>query len=298
MLPMSNAAGWLKRPADVEEILKVPSDIVSSVTLGSYTLLPREGNPGKTFWDDNENSLNALGLPNPGIEEVRRFFPELAKKIRASGKRVRLSIAGFSVEEYRELARIAVGLRPDEIEWNLGCPNVRKDGVQKPILAFDPDAISTILTDAHRVSGTLGEPDVAIKLSPYSDPFFLARVAEVLAGNMSGYEKLVICNTFPNASGYDDRGNPVISANDGFGGLGGCAMKHIALGQIRQFRKRLRESTRIIGVGGISGGMDVRDFQLAGANEVQVGTAFFLRGARTFQGIALDMVDSNAVMKE
>jgi dihydroorotate dehydrogenase (fumarate) len=289
MIQLGNAAGWLKHPGDVAGILKLPSDLVSFVTLGSYTLLPREGNPGNTFWDDGEQdptSLNALGLPNPGAEEVRKFFPALARKIREAGKKVRVSIASMSIEDYKELGRIFVGLRPDEIEYNLGCPNVRHDGEQKPIWAFDIDAMATIIADAHRVGGSLGEPDISFKLSPYSDPFFLGRVADMLAKDLKGYMRLVTTNTFPNAAAFEtDTGKPVIDPNDGYAGLGGYAMKHIALGQVRQLKKRLPHIA-LVGVGGVSAGADVFDLEYAGAFEAQVGTAFFLGGSRALYEIA------------
>jgi dihydroorotate dehydrogenase (fumarate) len=294
MISMTNAAGQVKLPHEVEPLLALPSDILHAITLGSYTVEPRAGNSGNVFWDDGLNdptSLNALGLPNPGIEEARRFLPGLISKIRASGKKARVNIAGFNVEEYRELMRICVGLRVDEIEINLGCPNVRSEGVQKPIFAFDTELIGQILNAAHRVSGTLGEPGIAVKLSPYSDPFFLAKVAGVLKTHLHEYMKLVTCNTFPNAYGFSERQmKPVIDANDGYAGLAGYAMKHVALGQVRQFT-RLLPSVTIVGVGGISGGRDLREMELVGAKEAQVGTAFFTHGPKAFQRIAMEYAD-------
>jgi dihydroorotate dehydrogenase (fumarate) len=186
--------------------------------------------------------------------------------------------------------KVCVGLHVDD-EINLGCPNVRSEGVQKPIFAFDPDLIDEVLLIAHRVSGTLGEPEIAVKLSPYSDPFFLARIAGVLKTRLHEYMKLVTCNTFPNAYGFKCKNaKPIIEANDGYAGLAGHAMKHIALGQVRQFSKFLPAIT-IVGVGGISGGSDLRDMELAGAKEAQVGTAFFTHGPRAFQRIASEYVD-------
>ncbi|MEJ0054082.1 MAG: dihydroorotate dehydrogenase [bacterium] len=293
MIPMTNAAGQVKLPHEVEPLLALPSDILRAVTLGSYTLEPRAGNSGNVFWDDGLNdptSLSALGLPNPGIGEALRFLPDLIDKIRASGKRVRVNIAGFDVDEYHELIKACVGIRVDEIEINLGCPNVRNEGVQKPIFAFDPERIAEILTMAHRVSGTLGEPDIAVKLSPYSDPFFLAKVAAVLRTHLHAYMKLVTCNTFPNAYGFIRPMTPAIDANDGYAGLAGHAMKHVALGQVRQF-SRLLPSFDIVGVGGISGGRDLREMELAGAKEAQVGTAFFTHGPKAFQRVAMEYAD-------
>ena len=46
------------------------------MNLGSVTALPREGNSGTTFWIDDTTraSLDALGLPNPGVDWYREDF--------------------------------------------------------------------------------------------------------------------------------------------------------------------------------------------------------------------------------
>lgn len=294
MIPLSNAAGWLKKPADVTPLYHIPNDILSAVTLGSYTRDSRGGNTGNNFWDDGDGrptSMNALGLPNPGYANAA-FLDTLIPAIKKSGKKARVSIAGFSTEDYRQLAINASHLGADEIEINLGCPNVRSSGAQKPIFAFDPQAVHDIINAIYNADVmTIDGPTWAVKLSPYSDPHLLAKIAVTLGLFKSVLRAVVVSNTFPNALGFDARGKTVIDANGGQAGLAGHAMKHIALGQVRQFRERLPEEMTIIGVGGISCGADVRDMELAGAHEVQVGTAFFTQGPRIFPRIAQEYVE-------
>ena len=89
MIPIGNAAGWVKTPSDAERLIQLPSDILKHITLGSYTLLERAGNSGNPFWDNQQHppvSLNALGLPNPGFEKARDFLPGVIRKIHDSGK--------------------------------------------------------------------------------------------------------------------------------------------------------------------------------------------------------------------
>ena len=291
MLPISNAAGWLKKPADVAPLLDVPSDILPSIMLGSYTWDRRPGNPGHVFWDDgagSPTSLNALGLPNPGLMNTG-FLDTLVPKIKAAGKYVGVSIAGFNPGQYQDMARNLLHSGIDVLEINLGCPNIRAEGKQKPIFAFDPPMIDRIMMSIC-CEMPLVAPKIQVKLSPYSDPGLLEEVAAVITGLKTVMSGVVTSNTFPNGFGFDREGRPVITANDGYAGLAGHAMKHIALGQVKQFRKFLPDSMDIIGVGGISSGKDVLDMQLAGAQEVQVGTAFFLHGPKVFQRIAEEYI--------
>jgi dihydroorotate dehydrogenase (fumarate) len=67
----------------------------------------------------------------------------------------------------------------------------------------------------------------------------------------------------------------LIGANDGYAGMSGPALKYIALGQVRQFRKLLPPSIQIDGVGGVTTGRDVLDMERAGAARVQIASAFF-----------------------
>lgn len=285
MFLMGNAAGWLKRPADLDDILKVPSDIVSFVTLGSYTPLKRDGNPGSTF-DEN---VNALGLPNPGlVEGGAASIGEMIKRIRDSGKSPRVSIAGFSPEDYAIGMAMTLPLMPDEIEINLGCPNVWQGHQQKPIASFKPELIQNILNEVRHVLDEAKAPRIAVKVSPYSDPALLEIVATILHFHNSFVTSVVTCNTFPNAFKLNAQKKPALTNR--YGGLSGKKLKEIALGQALMFRENLPERMEVVLVGGIDSGDDVRDAELVGASSVQVGTAFFLQGAAIFQRIAEEYV--------
>jgi dihydroorotate dehydrogenase (fumarate) len=286
MIPMGNAAGWLKRPHDITDIIRIPDgDIVSSVTLGSYTVNEREGNPGNNF----AGFINALGLPNPGIKNAAAFLPDMIKRIRDSGKKSRVSIAGFDPKEYAILAGELSALGPDEIEINLGCPNVWSDGKQKPIASFVPEIVGTIIDEVIRVIDSHTSPELSVKLSPYSDPMLLAQVAEVISRNSFWINSVVTMNTFPNALAFnEDTGHPAIDQK--YGGLSGKAVKHIALGQVSQLRALLPPEISIVLVGGVSDGNDVRDAELAGAWSIQIGTKFFNEGAGVFQDIVQEYV--------
>ncbi len=296
MLSLGNAAGWLKRPADVEPLLRIPTEYLREITLGSYTLKERPGNSGTVFWSDESEaptSLNALGLPNPGIEEVQTFLGSLSRKIHDAGKITRVSVAGFSPEEYEQLVGKLLGYRyVRAVELNFGCPNVRVEKVQERIMSFDPDSIDQTLNLVARHTDHLGAFDIDIKLSPYSDPYARKEVARVLALNTRKFQHVVTCNTFANAFACAKDGKPEIDANDGYAGLAGKPLKHIALGEVRQFHQALKGENTIIGVGGLSTGRDLLDLEHAGAVSAQIGTAYFARNdPRIFQQVKVEYAE-------
>lgn len=284
MIPMMTAAGWLKRPSDIEPFLRLDPTVLSAVTLGSYTPEPREGNPGQNFWTSETDltSINSLGLPNPGRIGLD-FLTEMVPRIKRNGMKVRVSIAGFSVNDYELMVHHLSNVGIDEIELNFGCPNVVHEGKQKPIFAFDIALMQSILFKCHGMRSETSA-SFAVKVSPYSNPVELENVARMLGGYANLIRAIVVSNTFPNALAFDENGKETITANNGFGGLSGDAMHHIALGQVRQFRTFL-PNMPIIGVGGISRLQHVLNFKRAGATEVQIGTACFLNGPTTFQNI-------------
>lgn len=278
MITLGVAAGHVKLPSHIEPLLRVPSDVLRSITLGSYTLDPRDGNRGNAFWTDERHypaSINALGLPNPGIDKAGSYLFEIAHRVRESGKRMRISIAGFSPKEYRLLAQKSMGIGPCELELNLGCPNVWDVGSQKRITSFVPELIKETLEQVFDVTDHVGAPSIAVKLSVYSDPFLLEAVAGVLTEMSHAVQTVVACNTFPNATGYGPEGKTLIEAAEGYGGLAGNPLKYIALGQVRSLRRLLPHTIEIVGVGGIMRGLDVLDMERAGASSVQIGTAYF-----------------------
>jgi dihydroorotate dehydrogenase (fumarate) len=285
MLNLMNAAGMVKFPADVEPLLKLDPSVLEEITLGSYTLEPRDGNSGTPFWTDKAakpTSINSMGLPNPGIDAALEFLPEVFRKIRDSGKHVRVSIAGFSVDDYAQLAEKVAKLNPDEIEFNLGCPNTKHK-----MLARDPQDFERVLRIAETVYRLEG-PHPVIKLSPY-EPELFKEIASIIKPRIHFVRSYVISNTVPNAYGLVNGGS-AITPNNGLGGLGGYAVKHIALGQVRQFKLALGDAFEFIGCGGVSSWQDVLDLRQAGARRVQIGTAFFVQGPSVFQRIAEEHV--------
>lgn len=280
-LRIMNAAGWCK---DVDTVRKLARTPVSEITVGSITRDPRQGNEGNVFWQspDGVYALNSLGLPNPGLEAYRILLIQMQGIALVSKKHLRISIAGFSPDEYAVLAR---GVLPfvDTLEINLGCPNVWGMTGQKPIASFDPALMWDIFDRVRKVHDEENlHPRIAVKFSPYSEPAMLDRVVELVKAHGDFIDEIVTSNTFPNAFGWDGE-KPAITPGGGFAGMSGKAMKGIALGQAARFRAELDPADFVVtAVGGITSGTDILDFARIGVTSVQVGTHYFVHGEKVF----------------
>lgn len=261
-VPVMNAAcSVAKSPDDIQALAATD---IGVVTIGTITVEPRDGNPEPRWYAGDGFALNSFGMPGGGMEYYREHLPELTALIHESGKRASLSIGGFSVDEYVQLAAMAEATDIDFLELNLSCPNVQIDGKQKPIASFDPEYMASVIAAVEAVS----TKPLLLKLSPYSNPADLARAAEVAARGQH-VAAIVTSNTFANGF-FSEDGNPVVAVE--FAGVSGRSLLPIALGQVRQFRKLLPESIAVIGVGGIESASDAEQYFTAGATAVQAAT--------------------------
>lgn len=265
--PVMNAACSVAKTID--DIRALSETAIGAVTIGSITPLAREGNPEPRWYQSDEFALNSFGMPNEGLAFYRDNLPQMVDIIHSSGKKANLSIAGFSVNDYVELATMAETTELDSLELNLGCPNVQVDGKQKPIASFDPDYMKAIIMGVSEVS----TKQLLIKLSPYSNPGELQQVAALLSS--LPIAAVVTSNTFANGY-FEQDGSSVVGA--GFGGVSGKALLPIGLGQVKQFRAVLPPEVAVIGVGGITTPEDVRQYLGAGAHAVQVASLIVEKG--------------------
>lgn len=282
--PLMNAAGTCRL---LEEVRELARSSTAAIMVGSITLEPRTGNSGNVYWAGSMFSLNSLGLPNRGAEYYGKVIHEMTSVAHNFGKPLFVSVAGFSPNEYAELAELAFKGKADLVELNLGCPNVWQNGAQKRIACFDPELVTEILW---RVETRVGaEAKVSIKVSPFSDPFALAELAQVI-GRSKLVKVVTTVNTFPNAFCYDGA-VPRITPGGGLAGFAGPAMKPIGLGQVRQLRNLLPEHIEIIGVGGITHGRDTLEYLECGAVATQVATAYLESREPVFGSLINEFLD-------
>jgi dihydroorotate dehydrogenase len=276
--PLMNAAGTCKL---LEEVRALSRSATAAIMVGSITVEPRTGNSGDVYWSGPMFSLNSLGLPNRGAQYYAMVLHEMVGIAHDEGKPLFVSVAGFSANEYAGLAELALRCGADLVELNFGCPNVWAGSVQKRIVCFDPAMVYDTLTKVEEKIGAGAK--VSVKISPFSDPFALVQVAEVI-GMSTMVKAVTTTNTFPNAFGFNGT-KSAITPGGGLAGFAGPAMKPIGLGQVRQLRAFLPERIQTIAAGGVTHGKDVQEYLDSGAVVVQVATAYLNRGAQVFSSL-------------
>lgn len=265
-----NAAGWAKTVEQVRILAGVPN--LTHIVAGSFTVKYREGNIGGTNFAclDDGTTINALGLPNGGIPYLEMYGKVMAEIAHDAGKKLVISGAWFTPEEAAILAEVAFENGADVFERNDGCPNVFKDGQRKEIPSYHPD----LMREANSVMfRAIGHEPVWVKISPHKFVRSVAETAELYA--QIRVEAIVGTNTEPGRLLKPD-GTPYITAKgtDGQGGVGGAALKRLALGNAAHY-SRLLPNKKVIGVGGIRSGDDLDDYLQVGCAGVQIASAFF-----------------------
>lgn len=239
-------------------------DFVNPAALGAVivkgtTLEPRTGNPPPRIVETPAGMLNSIGLENPGVQA---FISSYLPPLREAGATVIVNIAGNTVEEYAELARI-LSKEPGiaGLELNISCPNVKKGGLQ---FGTDPGMVREVVAAVRSMTSLPVMP----KLSPnVTDIVQIARAAQE-----GGADCLSMINTLLGMAIDVTTGKPALA--NVFGGLSGPAIKPVALRMVYQVASEV--GLPILGGGGIMNTRDAIEFMMAGATAVSVGTASFV----------------------
>ena len=273
--PITTASGCFSSGMEIDRFYDVTD--LGVITVKSMTLEPRQGLPTPRMAETPAGMLNAIGLQNPGVEGwLERDLAWLQRK----GAKVIASIAGGSVEEFRDVARKlrrATGVIA--IEVNLSCPNVEHRD-----LVFACHAGSS----AEVISAVVREADVPVFAKLTSDVTDVVEVARSVVD--AGAKGLTLINTLLGMAIHPETGRPGLS--NGYGGLSGPAIRPVAVRNVHQVHQAMPE-VPIIGTGGVRTVEDVVEMIRAGATAVAVGTANFVdpfagrdlvRGLRSWLG--------------
>ena len=263
--PTILASGILGSSAEyLREVARVGAGAVTTKSVGPK---PRDGYKNPTVMQVECGFLNAVGLPNPGIE---KFVDEI-RRLRDLEVPLIVSVYGFSPEEYAEVSSMAVNAGADAIELNLSCPHVRGAGAE---IGRDPRLVSQVVK---MVKESINNP-VFAKLTP--DVSDIREIAAAAAS--AGADAITAINTVK-AMAIDIETCRPILANK-VGGLSGGAIKPIAVRCIYEIYEAV--DIPIIGCGGIRTWRDAVELILAGASAVQIGSAIAIEGLSVFRSIA------------
>src|ERR1044072_9090639 len=230
------------------------------IVLKGTTREPRLGNPAHRVYETPMGMLNAIGLQNPGLEQViARILPTLDFR----ETRFIANVCGSTIDDYVEVTRRFEDSPIDAIEINISCPNIKEGGVQ----VGNCPQMSGRVTAACRAAT---KKPLIVKLSPnQTDIRENARYCIE-----AGADALAVINTVTGMAIDVHTRRPVIGNIQG--GLSGPAIKTIALLKVHQvYEVARRHNVPIIGQGGIASANDALEFLIAGAATVGVGTALF-----------------------
>jgi dihydroorotate dehydrogenase (NAD+) catalytic subunit len=252
----------------LERVLKSGAAAVTTKSIG---LKPRHGHKNPTIVELDHGLLNAMGLPNPGIDEYQKEL----KHISTQSLPVFGSIFGKNAEEFSALANTMEESGVAAVELNLSCPHASGYGSE---LGCDPKIVKDI---TKAVKDSVSIP-IFVKLTPNTSDITLLGEA-AYAGNC---DALVAINTVKGMAISTELGRPVLSNR--FGGYSGPGIKPIGLRCVYELAQKLPEMP-IVGVGGILSATDMLEYLMAGATAVQIGIAVYREGVEVFNKINNDL---------
>jgi dihydroorotate dehydrogenase (NAD+) catalytic subunit len=253
--PIIGASGTFGYGIEFEDVVHL--DRLGGFVVKGLSREPMIGNPPPRLYETAAGMLNAIGLQNIG---ARAFLEEKLPKLRDIPNTVVFAnVFGYTREDYEHTIEILnQGEGIAAYELNVSCPNTQHGGIQ---FGSDPRTLDEVVRTAKRAS----RRPLIVKLSPnVTSIALMARVAEE-----AGADAISLVNTFLAMAIDAETRRPRIA--NVTAGLSGPAIKPIALRMVFEASKAVK--IPVIGMGGISTGVDVIEFMLAGATAVQVGTA-------------------------
>jgi len=241
-----------------------------AVVTKSIGLKPRDGYPNPTAIELEHGIINAMGLPNPGINN----FSDEIKTLKTLKIPVIGSIFGSNAKEFTQLAEKMQEYGADAIELNMSCPHAKGYGLE---IGSDPKLVKEITSN---VKKSVKIP-VFVKISPN-----LTNIVEIAKAAESAKADAVVAINTVKAMKIDlETKTPVLSNK--IGGYSGKAIKPIGVRCVYEISKNIK--TPVIGVGGITTGEDAIEYFMAGASAVQIGSAVYYRGIDSFKKICKEI---------
>lgn len=237
-----------------------------AVVTKSFNIEGREGYHNPSFIEVPGGYLNALGIPNPGMEQMREEVGIASRQ----GVPVIASVFGFDAEEFAASAVMGEKGGAVAVELNVSCPHVKEVGVE---IGQRPKVVEEV---TRRVKDRVGVP-VFVKLSPN-----VTDITEVAkAAQDGGADAITAVNTILGMALDVESGYPVLGGI--LGGLSGSALHPIAVRSVHQIKHAV--SIPVIGVGGIQNWKDAVELMMVGASAVQIGSAVTSQGLDIFRNV-------------
>jgi dihydroorotate dehydrogenase (NAD+) catalytic subunit len=265
--PVILASGILDETG--ESMLRAIKNGAGGVVTKSIGLDRRDGYDTPNIVEMDHGLLNAMGLPNPGIDNFRNEI-EVAK----SGNAPVIGSIFGTLEEFPQVAKKMESYGVDALELNVSCPHAKKYGSE---IGTDPKLVEAVVRE---VKKTVNIP-VFVKLTPnVKDIVEIAKSADKADG-------LVLINTVKGISIDIYARKPILSYK--IGGYSGPGIKPVGVRAVYDVASVMK--IPIIGVGGIMNGKDAIEYLLAGACAVQIGSALYYYDYDVFNMIKNDIME-------
>ena len=254
--PVTTASGTFASGHEYADFIDVAA--LGAVTTKGVSLNGWEGNAAPRIAETPSGMLNSIGLQNPGVEVLKNRDLPWLKEYNAT---VIVNVSGHSLEEYAAVIdALEQSNNVDAYELNISCPNVDCGGMT---FGTDPAMASSVVKECRDRT----KRPLIVKLTPnVTDITEIAKAVE-----SAGADAVSLINTLLGMAIDASTRKPVLARV--VGGLSGPAVKPVALRMVWQVHQAV--SIPILGMGGITSGIDAIEFMLAGATAVAVGTANF-----------------------
>lgn len=256
---------------DAGSMQRVFNSGAGAIVTKSIGSKPREGYCNPTVIELDHGILNAMGLPNPGINN----FEEEIRKLKRSKTPVIGSIFGSNTKEFVELAKKMQDYGANALELNMSCPHAKGYGLE---IGSDPRLVKEITSEVKKST----KIPVFVKISPN-----LINIIEIAkSAEKANADAIVAINTVKAMKIDLELRIPVLSNKTG--GYSGKAIKPIGVRCVYDIYENVK--IPVIGVGGITTGEDALEYILAGASAVQIGSGIYYRGIDVFNKVCSEIV--------
>ncbi|HZO20141.1 MAG TPA: dihydroorotate dehydrogenase [Gemmatimonadaceae bacterium] len=254
--PVLLAAGTAAYGRELSDVLDI--DALGGLVTKAVSPEPRSGAPAPRVAEFPGGMINAVGLANPGMADVReRELPWIASNV--SRARVLVNVVGNAPEDFATVVQYLEGADGvDGFELNVSCPNVRAGGME---FGADPRTLREVVSRAREAT----RRPVFVKLSPtLSD---IGQAASIAVD--AGADGITVVNTIPGLVIDIETRRPAL----GFGTGGVSGVSVMPVGVLAAARVSRAVKVPVVGVGGIATADDALQYLIAGASLVALGTA-------------------------
>ncbi len=261
---LATVSGVLTTNARLIEWLDTAAPAVELITTKSYEVRPNAGYREPVLVEPRSGCFgNAVGLRNPGMERGRLELEALRGR-RSLRALLNVSLSACSAEDFVQLAWAFEGTA-DLLELNFSCPHAR--GGYGAAIGSRPELVAEYVRAIRAATRAF----LLAKLTPNVEDIGAIARAAVEAGA----DGIAAINTVgPEVFREPLSGQPVLyNPNGHLGGRSGEWVLETALARIGEIRRAVGPRVPLLGMGGVTGGGDVRRMRAAGADVVGVGSA-------------------------